>query len=227
MLMTTGLSRATGIIPPFLMEPTTAPSMATTVHADTESDLVARLQRGEEAAFEVLVRQFGGAMLAVTRRLLRNEDDAREAVQDAFLQALRALPQFRAESRLSTWLHRIAVNAALMRMRTSRRRREVVTDDLLPHFDADGTHAEAVQALPVSVESALSSAQTRARVRACIAELPEPHRTVIMLRDIEELSTAEAAQALGISENAVKIRLHRAHQALRALLVRALGDSTL
>ena len=81
-----------------------------------------------------------------------------------------------------------------------------------------------MQSLPVSVETALASAETRAQVRACIAQLPDQYRAVIVLRDIEELSTAEAAQVLGISENAVKIRLHRAHQALRTLLVRELGE---
>jgi RNA polymerase sigma-70 factor (ECF subfamily) len=224
MLMTTVSTGDPSAMAAFLMEPDTVPPLPAVPRETVERDLIARLQRGEEAAFEVLVRQYGGAMLAVTRRMLRNDDDAQEAVQEAFLQALRALPGFRAEARLSTWLHRIAVNAALMRLRSSRRRREVVTDDLQPHFDADGHHVEAIQALPVSVETALASAQTRACVRACVAQLPERHRTVIVLRDIEEMSTVEAAEALGITENALKIRLHRAHQALRTLLVRELRD---
>ena len=224
MLMTAVPRRDAGALPPFLMNlDTTTPSPAGSPEL-AERELVARLQRGDDASFDVLVRQYGGAMLAVARRLLRNEDDAQEAVQDAFMQAIRALPAFRAESRLSTWLHRIAVNAALMRLRSARRRPEVVVDDLLPHFDADGHHAESIQSLPVSVETAVASAQTRARVRACIEQLPDQHRAVIVLRDIEELNTAEAAQVLGISENAVKIRLHRAHHALRTLLIRALGD---
>ena len=224
MLMTTVSRCDASAMPPFLMELDTITASPAAAREQAERDLVAQLQRGEEASFEVLVRQYGGAMLAVARRLLRNEADAQEAVQDAFMQAIRALPEFRAESRLSTWLHRIAVNAALMRLRSARRRPEVVVDDLLPHFDADGHHAESIQSMPVSIETALDSAQTRAQVRTCIAQLPDQHRAVIILRDIEELSTAEAAQVLGISENAVKIRLHRAHQALRTLLVRELGD---
>jgi RNA polymerase sigma-70 factor (ECF subfamily) len=190
----------------------------------TERDLVEALQQGDEASCEVLVRRFGGAMLAVARRLLRNEDDAREAVQDAFLQAFRAIASFRAEARLSTWLHRIVVNAALMRLRSAGRRPEVAIGDLLPQFTEEGGHAESIRPLPVSLDEALECAQIRARVRACIAQLPGQYRAVIMLRDIEELSTAEAATQLGISENAVKIRLHRAHQALRTLLARALGE---
>lgn len=190
-------------------------------HADRE--LVAQLQRGDDASYELLVRRYGGAMLAVARRMLRNEDDAREALQDAFLQAFRAIRDFREEARLSTWLHRIVVNAALMRLRSASRRPEVPIDDLLPQFDEEGKHAESIRPLPVSVEAALESAETRARVRACIAQLPDQYRAVIVLRDLEELSTAETATLLAISENAVKIRLHRAHQALRTLLVRNSG----
>jgi RNA polymerase sigma-70 factor (ECF subfamily) len=192
--------------------------------AGPEGDLVARLQRGDEAGYDVLVRQYGGAMLAVARRMLRNEDDAHEALQDAFLQAFRAIQHFRKEARLSTWLHRIVVNAALMRLRSASRRPEVRIDELLPQFDAEGQHAESIRPLPLSVDAALESAEIRAQVRACIAELPEQYRAVVVLRDLQELSTAEAASLLGISENAVKIRLHRAHQALRTLVTRQLSE---
>jgi len=185
-----------------------------------DAELIAGLQRSDEASYELLVRRHGGVMLAVARRIMRNEEDAREAVQDAFLQAFRSIHHFRAEARLSTWLHRIVVNAALMRLRAAGRRPEVAIDELLPQFEDTGAHIEPIQALPVSVDQALESAEIRTRVRACIDQLPEQFRAVIVLRDLQELTTAEAAIALGISENAVKIRLHRAHQALRTLLVR-------
>jgi RNA polymerase sigma-70 factor (ECF subfamily) len=185
-----------------------------------DRELVAGLQRGDEASYELLVRRHGGAMLAVARRVLHNEDDAREAVQDAFLQAFRSIHHFREEARLSTWLHRIVVNAALMRLRAAGRRPEVGIDELLPQFDDAGVHMESIQPLPMSVDAALESAEIRAQVRACVDKLPEQYRTVIVLRDLQELSTTEAALALGITENAIKIRLHRAHQALRTLLVR-------
>jgi RNA polymerase sigma-70 factor, ECF subfamily len=186
-----------------------------------ERQLVAALQRGDDASYEVLVREYGGGMLAIARRLMRNEDDAREALQDAFLQAFRSIRFFREQARLSTWLHRIVVNAALMRLRAASRRPQVVSEELLPHFDAEGHHADPVRPLPMSPEDALEHHETRAQVRAAIAELPEQYRAVIVLRDFEELSSAEAAQVLGISENAVKIRLHRARQALRTLLIRS------
>ncbi len=191
-------------------------------HLQTDRDLVARLQQGDEESYEALVRHYSGAMLAVARRVLRHEEDAREAVQDAFMQVFRAIGHFRAEARLSTWLHRIVVNAALMRLRVASRRPEASLDDLLPQFDEAGHHADTVRPLPMSAEDALQSAQTRAVVRRCIEQLPAPQRAVVLLRDLHELSTAEAAAVLGISENAVKIRLHRAHQALRSLLARQL-----
>ncbi len=186
-----------------------------------DRELVAGLRRGDEVSYEVLVRRHGGAMLAVTRRIMHKEEDAREAVQDAFLQAFRSIHRFREEARLSTWLHRIVVNAALMRLRAASRRPEVASDELLPQFDEAGAHTEPIQPLPMSVDAALEGAEIRAQVRACVDKLPEQYRTVIVLRDLQELSTTEAAIALGITENSVKIRLHRAHQALRTLLVRA------
>ncbi len=193
--------------------------------SSSERDLVGRLRRGDGDAYEALVREHGTAMLAVARRMLRHEDNARDVVQDAFLQAFRAIDQFREDARLSTWLHRIVVNAALMRLRSASRRPETPLADLLPRFDEEGGHAEPVGSLPTGIDAALENAETRHRVRRCVAQLPEQYRAVIILRDFEELSTAEAATALGITENAVKIRLHRAHQALRTLLVSQLADA--
>lgn len=224
MLMTTTSRQLNESAPPFLNGQHSVTGTVATSREQADREIVAQLQRGNDLAYESFVRQHGGAMLAVARRMLRNDEDAREAVQDTFLQAFRAIQHFRAEARLSTWLHRIVVNAALMRLRSASRRREVAIDDLLPTFDDEGHHAEHIQPLPLSVESALESAEARAKVRKCVEQLPEQYRAVIVLRDLQELSTGETASVLGITENAVKIRLHRAHQALRALLVRQLAE---
>ena len=190
-----------------------------TVRTDVrERSLVERLRTGDQTAFEAMVRHYGGRMLAVARRLVRNEEDARDVVQDAFLQAARALEAFRADAKLSTWLHRIVVNTALMRLRAASRRPEGFIEDLLPHFDETGHHAEPVAALPPTPEDALARAEIRTRVRAAVAALPEAYRAIIVLRDLEDLTTEDAATALGISPNAAKIRLHRARQALATLL---------
>lgn len=178
-----------------------------------EADLLARLRGGDQAAYEEMVRTYGGRLLAVARRLLRNEDDALDALQDGFLSACRTLKHFRGDARLSTWLHRIVVNAALMKLRTRRRRPEASIEDLLPAFREDGHHVSTFERW-TDPEQALATSDARARMRAAIDELPESYRTVLVLRDIEELDTAQVAAALGITPNAVKIRLHRARQAL-------------
>src|SRR2546427_11858295 len=112
-----------------------------------------------------------------------------------------------------------------MRLRSRRRRREEPIDDLLPRFDADGYHADAVVGWEPPSDVLLERRQTREMVRRCIDQLPEQHRTVILLRDIEEMDTEETAHSLGSTPDAVKIRLHRARQALRTLLARELRRS--
>jgi RNA polymerase sigma-70 factor (ECF subfamily) len=184
----------------------------------SEEVLARGLRDGDPAMFEAIVRTHGGRLLAVARRILRDEDQAREAVQEAFISAFRARQQFNAASRLSTWLHRIAVNAALMRLRSARRHPEESLDSYLPAFEADGHHRERFQSPAEPADAILAREETRARVRAAIDRLPESYRVVLLLRDIEELDTDETARMLGLTPNAVKIRLHRARMALRTLL---------
>jgi RNA polymerase sigma-70 factor (ECF subfamily) len=184
-----------------------------------ERDLVSRLRGGDERAFERLVREQGGRLLSVARRFLRDEEEARDAVQECFLSAYRALDRFDQGSRLSTWLHRIVINACLMRLRSRRRKPEDSIEDLLPKFQADGHQIHhPTPEWEGSAETLLARSETRSIVRQAIDRLPESYRAVLLLRDIEELSTEEAAKSLGVTENAVKIRLHRARQALRGLL---------
>jgi len=187
-----------------------------------ETTLLERLRQGDEAAYEVLIRMYGGRMLAVARGLLRNEEDARDAVQSAYVAAFRGVATFKGTSQLSTWLHRIVVNAALMKLRTRRRKPEESIEDLLPTFLEDGHHVESFSEWASQADRLLE--QKHEIVRTAIAELPETHRAVLMLRDIEDMSTDETAVALGISVNAVKIRLHRARQALGTLVRRRTGN---
>jgi RNA polymerase sigma-70 factor (ECF subfamily) len=182
-----------------------------------EAAFVARLRRGDGAAFEELVRAHTGRLLAVTRRLLSNEEDARDVVQDTFVSAFRSLDRFDQQSALGTWLHRIAVNGALTKLRSRRRRPERPIEELLPAFLDDGHRARPGPAWP-EPSAALQREETRAAVRRHIEELPEDFRVVLLLRDIEELDTDETARLLGLTPGAVKTRLHRARQALRALL---------
>lgn len=191
-----------------------------------ERALRERLRAGEEAAFEELVRAYGGRMLAVARRFLPSEEDARDAVQDAFLSAFRSIGRFEGQARLSTWLHRIVVNAALMKLRTRRRKPEQSIEDLLPGFLEDGHLAHQALEWRKPAEDPVEREQLRALLRESIDQLPESYRNVLLLRDIEEFDTEETAQLLKISVAAVKTRLHRARQALRGLLEPQLGRSS-
>jgi RNA polymerase sigma-70 factor (ECF subfamily) len=186
--------------------------------AQDDEPLLRRLRAGDETAFAELVTENSGRLLAVARRMLRSEDEARDALQDAFLQAFRALDRFQGEARLSTWLHRIVINACLMKLRTRGRRPEEPIETLLPRFYADGHRIDPGPAWRTEIPDPVETRQLRELVRDSIDRLPEIYRSVLLLRDIEELSTEETAQLLDVKADTVKVRLHRARQALRALL---------
>jgi RNA polymerase sigma-70 factor (ECF subfamily) len=183
-----------------------------------DAALLERLRAGEDAAFAELMRRNGGRLLAVARRMLRSEEDARDALQDAFLQAFRGIDGFAGEARLSTWLHRIVVNACLMKLRSRSRRPEQPIEELLPAFLADGHRADPGPAWRSEALDALERSELRRLVRAAIDRLPEIYRSALLLRDIEELGTEEAARLLDVKPEAFKMRVHRARQALRTLL---------
>ena len=183
-----------------------------------EAALLRSLRSGDTDAFEILVRTFTGRLLSVATRLLKSEEDARDAVQDALLSAWRSLDRFEGGAKLSTWLHRIVVNASLMKLRTRRRKPEESLENYLPSFHEDGHHAEPAVLWQDSAVEAMARAEVRLFVRQSIARLPDSYRIVLMLRDIEGYDTEETARLLGTTPNAVKVRLHRARQSLRAVL---------
>jgi RNA polymerase sigma-70 factor (ECF subfamily) len=183
-----------------------------------EQVLLDAVRAGDDWAFESLVRLYGPRLLAVARRFTRDEDEARDVVQTAYLNAFRSLTTFEGTAQLSTWLHRIVVNAALMKLRRRRRKPEESIDALLPSFLEDGHHAEQFSDWAVPADRLLERRETRAMVRTCIKQLPDNYRTVLILRDIDELSTQEVAEMLSMTPTAVKVRLHRARQALSTLL---------
>ena len=183
-----------------------------------EQALPEALRAGDPKAFEELVRRNTPRLLSVARRILKSDDEAREAVQQAFVAAYKSREQFNGQSQPSTWLHRIAVNKALDLMRARERRHEESIEDLLPRFLPDGHHTERFVVWPEPIEEQIDRHRQAASIREAIDVLPDTFRVVLLLRDIEELSTDETAQALGITPNAVKLRLHRARMALRTLL---------
>lgn len=195
--------------------------------APSEASLLVSLRAGEAWAHEHLVRTYAGKVKAVAERYLRNEEDANDVVQETFLSAFRAVQGFEGKAQLSSWLHRIAVNAALMKLRVRERRgerqAEQELDELLPRFIGLGVHDRAPRAFLDQPGDDLERAETCELVRRCIGQLPETYRTALLLRDIEQLDNEELAARLGISVNAAKIRVHRARQALRTLLEPFLG----
>jgi RNA polymerase sigma-70 factor (ECF subfamily) len=156
---------------------------------------------------EVIAR-FHARMVAVAARVLNDDEEARDAVQDAYLQAVRHLDRFDRRARLSTWLHRVVVNAALMRLR-ARRRRPVESMENVALVDESA-----------NVEMAVERRQVQAMVRRSLADAPSAQRTVLLLRDVEERDPEEVARALGVTRAAVKVRAHRARRALRVRLVK-------
>lgn len=189
--------------------------MMTTEHDDA---LIAGLQSGDSGAFERLLREYGPRLLRLARRFLANDEDARDALQDAMVAVYRSIGKFESTSALSTWLHRIVVNTALMKLRSKRRHPEEDIEQYLPQFLADGHQREPSTPWTESADHVIEREELRASVRETIEKLPDAYRIVLHLRDIEELSTAETAEILGTTKNVVKIRLHRARQALRTLL---------
>jgi len=188
-------------------------------HREGDDELVDHLKARDERAFETMVHRYTGRMLATARRLLESEHDAQDAVQQAFISVFKAIPGFNAEARLSTWLHKIVVNAALSQLRSRHRRGpELRLEDL--RVECDGLYERAGGSSWASYgsEDAMAGQETRQMVRTCIDQLPESYRSVLFLRDIQELDTAEVAERLAISLNATKIRLHRARQVLKCLV---------
>jgi len=171
----------------------------------------------QPAAFERLMRQYNQRLFRVARSILRDDADAEDAVQDAYVQAYRKLDEFRGEAEMSTWLTRIVINAALMRVRKRRRDKNVVSFN---------ERADAPEGLDVADERAESpsDAALRGEVRKVIEkridELPESFRTVFVMREVEDMTARETAEALGIPEATVRTRLFRARALLRQALDR-------
>lgn len=191
----------------------------------TDTPMLERLLAGEARAFEEFVTSQGPRLLSAARRLLGQEEDARDCVQEAFAKAFSALEGFEGRSSLGTWLYRILLNQCLMKLRKRQRQREVALDQLMPEFDIDSCRIEPLWQMPESVDDMVARKHVRDQVRTAIESLPEKARNVILLRDIEELSTKEAAEVLEISEGSVKVRLHRARAALKKLLEPLYGPS--
>jgi RNA polymerase sigma-70 factor, ECF subfamily len=189
-------------------------------HRPNDAELAARTAAGDASAFRQIMRRHNQTMFRAARSILRDDAEAEDAVQEAYVLAWRSAGAFRGESKLSTWLVRIAVNEALARLRRRRRGAEVIS--------LDGETADEIAAAETSMRRAGSDqperealrAETRRLIEAKLDELPEAFRSVFVLRAVEEMETEDVAACLGIPEATVRTRFFRARALLRESLSR-------
>lgn len=186
--------------------------------------LVERIGTGDHAAFEGLMRKYNGKLFRIARAILKDDRDAEDVLQDAYLEAYRHLDEFRGGSELSTWLTRIVINQALMRLRKEKRRSSIVP--FRSATDAEGPEAQVPDDRSESPSAAAIRGETRRILERRIDELPSSFRTVFVMREVEDMGIDEIAQCLAISPATVRTRLFRARALLRAALARDIDIAT-
>ncbi len=192
---------------------------------DEDRPVVHRAQQGDYAAFEALVAKYGQRLYGLAFRIVRRAHDAEEVVQQTFLSVIEHLKDFREEARFSTWLMRIATNHALVLLRKRSRQRTVPLDENRTADHSDSLpHPQFIAQWRETPERIASRHETQELLAAALDQLDDKYRLVFLLRDVEELSTKETAEALEISVPNVKVRLLRARLMLREHLTRQFGD---
>jgi RNA polymerase sigma-70 factor (ECF subfamily) len=199
---------------------------AETAAADSDMALVERARNKDFAAFEELMSRYEDKVFRLAFRFVRNESEAKEILQDTFLAIWRKLDTFKGDSQFSSWVYRVAANAALMRLRSQRRHPEVSTEELPAGFLDQQQYGQIVspgENWARRPDDQLQSDELRRHIQSAVDALPEIYRTVFLVRDVEGLSTEETAELLGISIPTVKTRLHRARMALREAITGYFG----
>ena len=198
--------------------------MATLTESVTSQDplndegVVARVLAGETSVFEIVMRRYNQRLYRVARSILRNDGEAEDVMQDAYVRAYEHLDQLAGRAKFSTWLTRIAVHEALTRQRRGR------YQELEPMSEGGGGDPmDGFASMALNPEEQASNSQIRSLLEEAVEKLPDDYRTVFMLRDVEEMSTTDTANALEITEENVKVRLHRARALLRKSLYARAG----
>ena len=194
---------------------------------ESEAQLIQRLRARDASALEVLMERHAGRLYRVAYGITRNDADAEEVVQDAFLALFRKIDSFEGRAALGSWLYRVTTNAALIKHRGKRAKLEVSLEEQLPTYLADG-HREGDRSFLLAdwsetPEETLLNGEARKTLERALDRLPDHYRAVVVLREVEGLDNEEVAKILGESVPTVKSRLHRARMALREELTRALG----
>jgi RNA polymerase sigma-70 factor, ECF subfamily len=183
----------------------------------TDLEIVERVKAGDTALYEIIMRRYNQRLYRVARAILRDDAEAEDVMQDAYVRAYQHLHQFAARAPFSSWLTRIAVHEALGRLRL--RKRNPQLDDT----EYEGELSVNVVETSPNPEQSASRAELGQLLEEALLDLPEQYRTVVMLRDIEELSTSETAEALDLTEHNVKVRLHRGRAMARGWLFARVG----
>ena len=184
----------------------------------TDEEIAARILAGNPELYEIIMRRYNQRLYRVARVILRNDAEAEDVMQDAYVRAYEHLGQFAGRSSFAAWLTKIAVHEALARLHTRSRLQEL-----------EAMAPKEAEAILVSIddnpEQQASNSETQHLLEDAILSLPEGYCTVLVMRDLEEMSTAETASALDLTEDNVKVRLHRARALLRKELFARAGDS--
>jgi RNA polymerase sigma-70 factor, ECF subfamily len=192
--------------------------VATSQEPLSDEEVVARVLTGETGMFEIVMRRHNQRLYRVARAILRNDGEAEDVMQDAYVRAYEYLGQFAGKAKFSTWLTRIAVHEALARQRRGNRYQE-----LQPTSEYEGDPMDRFASLAPDPEQQVSNSEIRMLLEEAVEKLPDAYRTIFMLRDVEDMSTTDAADVLEITEENVKVRLHRARALLRKSLYARAG----
>lgn len=187
----------------------------------SDEEVVVRVLAGQTEMFEIVMRRHNQRLYRVARGILRNDGEAEDVMQDAYVRAYEHLQQFAGTAKFSTWLTRIAVHEALARRQRSNR-----YEEFEPMSETMGDPMDRFASLTPNPEQQTSTIELRKLLEDAVEKLPDSYRTVFMLRDVEEMSTTDAAYALDITEDNVKIRLHRARTLLRKSLLALAGTES-
>ena len=192
-------------------------------HLPDESQLLQQLSQGEPSAFEFIVREYGSYLLNVARQYVTNADDAHDVVQETYLNALNSVDKFRGEASLKSWLHRITINNALMRVRKDTRMQQLMEDANVEDatndaIDVNGKRIENIKSISATADEVHINAELHVAIKKQIMSLPMAYRNILLLRDVEGYSTVETAELLDISQASVKTGLHRARNKLKQQL---------
>jgi RNA polymerase sigma-70 factor, ECF subfamily len=183
----------------------------------TDEEVVSRVRGGDTVLYEIIMRRYNQRLYRVARAILRDDAEAEDVMQDAYVRAYQHLDQFAGRALFSTWLTRIAVHEALSRLRLRNRNQQL--DDT----GQDGEISMNIVETSPDPEQSASRAELSQLLEEALLDLPEQYRTVVMLRDVEGMSTEETATALDLTEDNVKIRLHRGRAMARGWIVERVG----